>query len=636
MGDNKDMNKETIRVSLCSLPAEGWGELLNRKRSEGPIPPPPKIAIVNLIKMMGRCGFGKQSWDFYDIDMLYPSDNEICSYMSSFKPHVIGLSAVVSTSYSQVKRVSSIIRSIIPSAWIVMGGNLSASAEVVLNHTDVDLCVCGDGEIAWVEILEHILKFPDRENIRKREKLFEIDGVAFLDVNGEIKLNGFGKSIPHEEFEFPDYEILKRGLKDRPQDVMNYFRFGERTRIFDFDVRAKQNSWKNKQMASLLTSKGCVGRCTFCQRSTKGFKVFSLVKLEEHIVYLKKTYNVGFVKILDECFGADKKYGHKVAEILWKHGMLWYALMRAADIREEDIDFYNSRGASVIRFGIETGSQKMLDVMGKRTLVKDTMLSVSICMKNGMEPSFSALIGMPGEDEKTIQETGRLLGEIAEKREVHPKALATDIFFAMPHQGTPLWEYGQRIGVIPSTTKELDGFLMRFSYYAFYKRFYINLNGAPIKEVLFWDYLLIFEASRFFWSKVSDGQQKEALLQVYNDIEKKQKVLNPRLSLKYKAVRFTIITYFIDVFIVGNHFIDNLPRRFVYPVVKNLIFIEYLIQRMFRENRKFPLFENEQQINRFVPKAKESLRDVVKKSRKEILKMSQLQKVRYMLNFGAH
>ena len=57
---------------------------------------------------------------------------------------------------------------------------------------------------------------------------------------------------------------------------------------------------------------------------------------------------------------------------------------------------------------------------------------------------------------------------------------------------------------------------------------------------------------------------------------------------------------------------------------------------MFRENRKFPLFENEQQINRFVPKAKESLRDVVKKSRKEILKMSQLQKVRYMLNFGAH
>ena len=95
---------KNIKVSLCSVPVEGWGVRLDRKRSEGSLGIMPKVAIVSLVDAMKKAGFPKSSYDFYDIDMLYPSDEEVRKYFVSQKPDVVGLSAVVSTSYSQVKK----------------------------------------------------------------------------------------------------------------------------------------------------------------------------------------------------------------------------------------------------------------------------------------------------------------------------------------------------------------------------------------------------------------------------------------------------------------------------------------------------------------------------------------------------
>jgi radical SAM superfamily enzyme YgiQ (UPF0313 family) len=628
------MNEKQIRVSLCSLPPEGAGEILNRKRSEGPTPNAPKVAITNLVKQMEKGGF--LSWDFYDIDMLYPKDEDIRNYFVFYKPDVVGLSAVVSTSYSQVKRVSSIIRSVLPRTWMVMGGNLSASAEIVLNYTEVDLCVCGDGEIAWVEILRHILKYPDRNDTLEKEKLYQVKGVAFIDSNKEFKLNGFGESIASEFIEYPDYEIMKKGLKNHPEFLMNYFRPGSITQLFDFDERSRTDDWKDKNMASLFTSKGCVGRCTFCQRSTKGYKKLSIENLEKHLIYLKNNFNVGFIKLLDECFGADKRHGYKVADLFWKHGMLWYALTRTKCINEEDLDYYRNRGASMIKFGIESGSQTMLNIMDKRATIEDTLSAVSLCIQKGMDPSFSALLGMPGETENTVKQTGRLLGEIAAARGVHPKMLVSDAFYTMPHQGTPLWVYGQMLGVIPSKLKDIDEFMMKFSYYSFYKRFYINLNGAPVKEVIFWDYLLKLEAARVFWSRVDDVKKTNKLYAEYKASIQNQKKINPRLSLKYKALKFTFMTHFVDTYIIGNSLAERLPQWIIYPFVKYLLYIEYLIQEKFSANQKYPIFEKKGKVDRLINDNDESLRRIVEKKYKQMESFSYKDDIRYLLNIGPY
>ena len=79
------------------------------------------------------------------------------------KPDIVGLSAVVSTCYMQVKRITKIIRKI-KKTLIVCGGYLTAAANVVLRKTEVDVCVVGNGEIAWVGLLNF---YKDHLNLKK-------------------------------------------------------------------------------------------------------------------------------------------------------------------------------------------------------------------------------------------------------------------------------------------------------------------------------------------------------------------------------------------------------------------------------------------------------------------------------------
>ena len=95
-----------MNILLCSVPVERPGDPLRRARSEGTMPIMPKVAITSLNNWAEKNNF---KTSYYDIDMLYPSDDEIKEFFKKNKPDIVGLSAVVSTSYLQTKRLSKII-----------------------------------------------------------------------------------------------------------------------------------------------------------------------------------------------------------------------------------------------------------------------------------------------------------------------------------------------------------------------------------------------------------------------------------------------------------------------------------------------------------------------------------------------
>lgn len=632
------MDKTKIKASLCSVPVEGWGVKLDRKRSEGSLGIVPKVAIVSLVDAMKRAGFPKSTYDFYDVDMLYPTDEEVREYFTTHKPNVVGLSAVVSTSYSQVKRISHIVRSVLPDCWIVMGGNLSACSEAVLNSTEVDLSVVGDGEIAWIKILEHIIENPDRNNNKTKSKLNDVRGVAFLDTNGKINLNGFAEAIPANEQVYPDYELLKSGMKDHPEAFANYFKIGTETDWFGFDDRAKDKN-RGKYIAQIFTSKGCVARCTFCQRATKGFKVNPLEHLENHLIYLKKHFDVGFIQISDENFGSNKKHAYAVADILHKHNLIWFACgVRCTSTTDDDIKYYKDRGCSALKYGVESGSQKILDLMEKVFTIDDVYNALTDCIKHNVYSPLALMLGMPGETEETAKATGRFVGNITSKIGVHPKNMAIDIFYALPLPGTPLWEYGEQLGVIGKKDSDVVDYLTRVSDAGVYKRYYINLNGASISEVLFWEYLVRFEASRTF----RKGKNfNEELSKKYIKLFNRDLAANPRWSLKYTALKFTNITYLIDKYCVGNKIFDSLPSVITYPIVKYALYFEHQVQKLFAHNRLNNIFVYTKKVKRLVhdganerSSKKRSLRGHVVKKRLPLKEIVGLEKVRHILRTG--
>src|SRR3990172_3538018 len=177
-----------MRISLLTVPVETnymdflpevrpeTDILVPSTRSEGQLPVIPKIAIVSLIKWMERHGYTQDQYDYYDVDMLLPSDKELLDYFKSYKPTIVGLSAVVSTCYAQVKRISSLLRQGCPDAWIVLGGSLTASSNLILRKTEVDICVVGDGEIAWVDFLDYVKAHGRKKDFNA---LGDITGLAF-------------------------------------------------------------------------------------------------------------------------------------------------------------------------------------------------------------------------------------------------------------------------------------------------------------------------------------------------------------------------------------------------------------------------------------------------------------------------
>jgi anaerobic magnesium-protoporphyrin IX monomethyl ester cyclase len=577
-----------VKICLCSVPVEGKNEKPYRLRSEGSLGIVPKVAIVSLIKWMEFNGWTSDTYKFYDIDMLFPTDEDIKKFFAEFQPNIVGLSAVVSSSYDQVIRISSIVREMCPDAWIVVGGNLAASAEVLLSKTETDVCVIGDGEIAWVNFINYVDKYNREWNY---ETLGRIKGLCYFNERRKLKFNGYEKTIAASDMPFPDYDLLQSGLQNQPEAINNYFKDALQTSWFDFDQRAFEPN-RLPKVASVSVSKGCVGHCTFCQRSTKGYRLCSLSSLEEHLILLKKRFNVGFIQISDENFASNRSHSYEVARSLKKHNMLWIATgVRCTSVTYEDIKFYKKHNCSALKFGVESGSQIILDIMEKRFTVEKVYSALKNCIKLSIFSPIALMVGMPGETQETARQTGAFIGEIAALLGTNPEEMSYDLFYAIAFPGTPLYEYGQQVGVIGNTIEEEHRYLRNVSNAGTYKRYYLNLNGAPLKEVIFWDWLVKLEASRIYHQnkkKLSPiTSHFENILKKNQDLTKK---INPHFKLKYTAIEFTHITQFLDNMIIGNPIMDRIPRVILYPLVKNLVYFEFIIQSIIPSNKKHSIF----------------------------------------------
>ena len=601
----------SVSSILCSIPVETPGGTLRRPRSEGPVPIMPKIAITSLNNWTEKSGFPRCK--FYDIDMLYPNDEEIEKFFRENDADIVGLSAVVSTSYLQVQRIAKIIRKVNSKILIVCGGYLTAAANTVLRKTDVDVCVVGDGEVAWVGLLNYVRKNKSKNKKIYSDELLEVKGIAVIDDNNDLKFSGYGHSLSSCHMSFPSFDYLKSGLNGDEKAVYNYFRPFNASEEFLMDDRSLEKN-RRPMVSSIHVSKGCVAKCTFCQRGSKGYTTYNLNDLEKHLVQLKN-YNVGFLNVDDENFGSNKKYTYEVAKLFHKHDMLWNCSgVRCTSVNKDDLKFFKEHGCVSLKFGIESGSQRMLDIMEKRFTVEDVRKALYGCYDIDLySPPLGFMVGMPGESLETAKESGKFLGQIAAKLRVPLKKLFgyTDIFYAIPLVGTPLYEYGKNLGLIGNSVEEEEKYLKLVSNVGAYKRYYINFNGAPMSEVVFWDILVFLEASKTYkelmkgklinydmirklnsmnvtqnknQSMTKKNTDKDLMKKKNNgqifDMNKQQIFGGGGGDNKTHFLSKNFITNFIKEHVSFNETLAVwVPRFILYPIVRYALYLEYLLQK---------------------------------------------------------
>ena len=459
----------------------------------------------------------------------------------------------------------------------------------------------GNGEIAWVGLLDYYKKHLEvNKNVLDIEKLLQIKGIAIIDED-ELKFSGYGDTLPGCEMNFPDFEYLKSGLLDQETDVDNYFREFKDNEIFSMDSRSYEKNRK-PNMVNMFTSKGCVAKCTFCQRGSKGYMVYDLDKLDKYLKHLVEDHNVGFIYIDDENFASNKKYTYQIAELFHKYNLLWFAAgVRCTSVVEADIIHYKKNGCCALKFGIESGSQTMLDIMEKKFTVEDIKKAVFTCYDNGLySPAVGYMVGMPGESLKTAMESGKMMGEISAHIGVEPKIKmgAIDPYYAIPLVGTPLFEYGKQLGLIGRSVDEEEEYLMMVSQVEAYKRYYMNFNGAPMSEVVFWDILIFLEATRTYVKLTEDKKITTEWSHKFSEAMRVRNQ-NPNVKRKEKIVQVMgdsggkidvsfnnyFVTNFVKEHIMYNKTIAKLPRWMVYPIVRYGIYFEFLLQKHFLKDK---------------------------------------------------
>lgn len=457
----------------------------------------PPVGASSLLETMIKAGYAPK---FYDIDAIRPSFEEVVGYFRRECPDLLGISAVVSTSYRYVKELTHAVKRVSPKTKIILGGCLAASAEILMTKCPIDVCVIGEGERVLINLIKHWERYRDFNS--SPEELQNIKGIAFIDNEKRFIFTGYEIQLAPEELPQPNYELLASF-----SDIRHY--------IFDRNDLFGELRGRGERCCYVMTGKGCVARCTFCHRWMRGYRSYPVNNIIDTMKHLKKKYNVGFFMLGDESFGADAKMldlfieAVKPLNILFRIGGVRVA---AADRKPDMIRRLKEAGCVEMVFGMESGSDKILAIMEKGVTGRQNLKVMKLMSREEMSMYHQLVIGMPGENNRTIKETIDCVKLAAEDMRLCPHdRLSINYFQALP--GTPGYEFLRLKGLLGKTLDDEETYLLKVSdVNASSPEHYLNVSEEPISKVLLWPYRIRAEVmahwySRRGWRKPRDIQR---------------------------------------------------------------------------------------------------------------------------------
>jgi len=464
----------------------------------------PPLGSLSVITALKKAGYSRV--EFYDIDGLRPAYDEVLETLRQKKPDILGISAIVSTAYEYTKRLSLDMKQMLPHTTIVLGGNLGASAEILLRRTGVEFVVLGEGERV-------IVNFVKVFRTSSAKSVFEsIPGLVYFD-SGRLVNTGYEAPLPEDQLYDIDWKILERSSK-----IENFFPSATEALLakstFSHDLRIRQPHRRGKNMGTLVTSKGCVGRCTFCHRWEKGIRNIPVPIVMERLRYIVDSYNVGFITFGDECFGSNRRWLMEFCKAVKEFDVLWRVSgMRVDSASPEHLGMMRNAGCSVADFGMETGSKKMLRVIGKKAKVEQHYNVLKWMQDAGLHTTIQLVLGMPGENWETIKETARLVeynATLAENKD----PLDISINYAQALPGTPLYEYARSHNLIGQTIDDEEKYLIAISDRdASDEATTLQLSGYPKLVTEQWRPYLILWAAKTYIEKFGIEAYHKRLLE---------------------------------------------------------------------------------------------------------------------------
>lgn len=351
----------------------------------------------------------------------------------------IGLTATTST-IKKAYRIAQICKNIYPECTIVFGGvHATFLSEEVLSQPFVDIVVAGEGELTMAELLSG----QDRQDIK---------GIVYKSGNGDGAI--IIKNKPRERIDdldalpLPAYDLLP---------ITQY--------------RPAKGSYKRLPAMSLMTSRGCPGRCSFCNKTLGDRIVFqSAERILEEIKYLTDHYGIREILFYDDTFTLFKANVSKLCQLLINHhlDLSWTCFARVDFVDPQLLLQMKAAGCHQIMYGVENIDEQVLKNINKKINREQILQAVRWTREAKIECRLAFMVGNPGDSRDIIMKNIEFL------KILNPDLLIVNI--ATPFPGTEMFKWADEKGLL--LTYDWDDYtlaepVMRLE----------NLSGAEIREL---------------------------------------------------------------------------------------------------------------------------------------------------------
>lgn len=381
----------------------------------------PSVGLASVAAYANRRGIKAEYHDFWN-----KSFEDLIYFIKHKKPKIVGITCLTSQ-HLDVKHTAEIIRETDKDTNIIVGGpHASVLDERVLLTFPVDFVVRGEGEVTFYELSNALINGLGVDNIK---------GITYKS-DGHILRTGDRELIEDlDSLGFADYSHC---------DFSQFKSVLENEYYYKKELRRRLGSNGRLRFAPVCSSRGCVNQCDFCYSSFwRGiWRARSAENVVDEIVELKERYQISHITFTDDSFMVDMKRAETICQLLLdrKVNITFDAAVRVAPISLDVIKLMKEAGCVRISFGVESGSQRILDKVHKNITVEQIIKAFELTHRVGI-PAFATIMGgNPGETQRTIHDTIGLL------KIIRPDGISCNPAIALP--GTKLYQISKIKGIL--------------------------------------------------------------------------------------------------------------------------------------------------------------------------------------------
>lgn len=329
------------------------------------IPPLPPTDLMYLASIAENAGYEAKIKD-------YSLGGDFIKDVREFEPDYIVANIATPTFRTDMEAIA-MAKNELPSVKIIVKGAtfLTYNTNVIYENPFIDYVIMGEPELTLKEILEDV---PNQD----------ILGICYRENNQGIKneIRPFNENL--DDLPFPARHLVDNSIYTRPDN--------------------------GKVQAVIKVSRGCPYHCFFCLATPVSGAKVRMRSAENIIAEIKECvekYNIRNFVFWSDIFNINRDWTIDLCKKIISSGLkiTWSANTRANTMDDEMASYMYKSGCRLVSIGVESGSQEVLDNIGKKITLDDIRNTVKILKKNKIKIYNYFVIGLPWETEKTVEET---------------------------------------------------------------------------------------------------------------------------------------------------------------------------------------------------------------------------------------